>query len=346
VQITFSNDAITTEARELDSEDLSAEQTLNATERVNQALKGGPAFPTEIEDKTGLALGTIKNVLTRLKKKGRVEDTGEKDKTGAHKVQLVAPDLPKEKGVAKKQTSAPEPEEPPEEPPEVSSLSPGYRGSDGDDTFRDFAPRLVTDPAGVDEVINEIKTSSEVAIDLETTGLSPVEDKVRLLSMHVGKETYLLDAFKVHPSLVLKVLKDKALYVHGAEFDLPFLYHCYGFKPPENVIDTLHLSQVARAGEWKEKADGKWERKRHSLKDVLERELGITLGDKKKFQRGKAWTGDLTDEHLEYAAGDVVYLKALADKLLTLIEERDLNEERNVTSTRCGSLSRGQSPCS
>jgi hypothetical protein len=34
------------------------------------------------------------------------------------------------------------------------------------------------------------------------------------------------------------------LYVHGAEFDLPFLFHHYGFEPPENVVDTLHLMQV------------------------------------------------------------------------------------------------------
>src|SRR5215207_5417919 len=109
------------------------------------------------------------------------------------------------------------------------------------------------------------------------------------------------------------MLEDKAIYVHGAEFDLPFLYHCYEFKAPENVIDTLHLSQVARAGEWQGKENGGWERKRHSLKDALERELGLTLGDKKKFQRGKSWIGDLSDEHLEYASGDVIHLKDLAD---------------------------------
>jgi DNA polymerase I len=50
------------------------------------------------------------------------------------------------------------------------------------------------------------------------------------------------------------------------------------------------------------------------------------LGDKKKFQRGKAWTADLTDEHLEYAAGDVIHLKPLADKLLALVKERSLTE--------------------
>jgi DNA polymerase-1 len=50
------------------------------------------------------------------------------------------------------------------------------------------------------------------------------------------------------------------------------------------------------------------------------------LGDKKKFQRGTAWTGDFTDEHLEYAAGDVIHLKGLADELLILIRERGLSE--------------------
>ena len=185
---------------------------------------------------------------------------------------------------------------------------------------------LVADPERLAEVAAFLEGVAEVAIDLETTGLSPIEDKVRLLSVHAGGETFLIDTFEVDPSPVLEALKDKVLYVHGAEFDLPFLFHHYGFEPPENIIDTLHLSQVARAGEWEGKKNGGWERKRHSLKDALERELEVTLGDKKRFQRGKAWTGDLTDEHLEYAAGDVIHLKDLADKLLALIKERGLTE--------------------
>ena len=136
----------------------------------------------------------------------------------------------------------------------------------------------------------------------------------------------MVDAFEVDPSPVLETLKAKALYVHSAEFDLPFLHHHYGFDPPEKVVDILQLSQVARAGEWREKSNSGWELKRHSLKDSLERELGVTLREKKKFQRGKAWTGDLTDEHLKYAAGDVAHLKALADELFALIKDRDLTE--------------------
>ena len=100
--------------------------------------------------------------------------------------------------------------------------------------------------------------------------------------------------------------------------------HTYGFVPHKVSIDTLHLSQVARAGEWEAKEDNGWRRIRHSLKGTLLRELGVKLGDKTKYQRGRAWQGDLTEEHAEYASNDVIYLKPLAEKLLALLKERGL----------------------
>ncbi len=187
--------------------------------------------------------------------------------------------------------------------------------------------RLVTDAQGVETLVAALSEVTDYALDLETTGLSPIEDRVRLLSLRVGDRTVLVDCFAVDPVPVLEAMKGKTVYVHGAEFDLPFLHHRYGFGPPEDVVDTLHLSQVVRAGEWRAKDDGEgWEREKHGLENALERELGVTLGDKKKYQRGTAWTGDLTDEHLDYAEGDVVHLKALAERLFALVEERELGE--------------------
>jgi DNA polymerase-1 len=202
---------------------------------------------------------------------------------------------------------------------ELTKKTEGGTGSSG-------SYELVTDPDRIAEVVTFLKGITEAAIDLETTGLSPIGDKVRLLSVHAGGKTFLIDAFEVDPSPVLEALEDRVLYVHGAEFDLSFLLHHYAFEPPENVIDTLHLSQVARAGEWEGEEDGGWKRKRHSLKEAVRRELGVTLGEKTKFQRSHAWTGDLTDEHLEYAAADVIHLKELADELHALITERGLTE--------------------
>ncbi len=176
------------------------------------------------------------------------------------------------------------------------------------------------------EVVPTLERCEGVALDIETTGLSPIEDRVRLLSLYADGETFFIDCFAVDPSEVLEVLKDKFLYIHGAEFDLSFLYHAYGFAPTRTPIDTFHLSQVVRAGEWEPKEEGGWQRMKHSLEDALMRELGVKLGDKTKYQNGRAWQSDLGDEHLQYAAGDVVHLRPLADKLLALLEERGLEE--------------------
>jgi hypothetical protein len=44
---------------------------------VKLALENGPAYPWEIAEHTGLAVKTVKNVLTGLRKQGVVEPTGE-----------------------------------------------------------------------------------------------------------------------------------------------------------------------------------------------------------------------------------------------------------------------------
>src|SRR5215207_1204906 len=65
---------------------------------------------------------------------------------------------------------------------------------------------LITGAPGLDEVIEVLQRVDTVALDLETTGLSPVEDRVRLLSLHAGERTYLLDCFALDPGEVLGVL--------------------------------------------------------------------------------------------------------------------------------------------
>ena len=77
VKLSFTEEAVSLEAIELDASELAEEATLNATDRVKLALENGPAYPWEIAEHTGLALKTAKNVLTGLRKQGVVEPTGE-----------------------------------------------------------------------------------------------------------------------------------------------------------------------------------------------------------------------------------------------------------------------------
>jgi hypothetical protein len=74
----------------LDATELAQEHTLNAGDRVLMVLVDGPAYPADIVVRTGDPLGTVKNALTSLRKRGLVEDTGEADPhTKAKEVRLT-----------------------------------------------------------------------------------------------------------------------------------------------------------------------------------------------------------------------------------------------------------------
>lgn len=77
VKLTFGSNRIEAKVAELDDTELATEGTLNADDRVVHALKDASAYPDELAETTGLALGTVKNCLTRLKRVGKVEYTGE-----------------------------------------------------------------------------------------------------------------------------------------------------------------------------------------------------------------------------------------------------------------------------
>jgi hypothetical protein len=77
VKLSFTEEAVGLEAIELDASELAEEATLNSTDRVKLALENGPAYPWEIAEHTGLAVKTVKNVLTGLRKQDVVEATGE-----------------------------------------------------------------------------------------------------------------------------------------------------------------------------------------------------------------------------------------------------------------------------
>lgn len=77
IKLDFSEESVTLEAVELKAAELAEEATLNADDRVKLALEEGPAYPGEIAEATGLAEKTVKNALTRLRKRDAVEATGE-----------------------------------------------------------------------------------------------------------------------------------------------------------------------------------------------------------------------------------------------------------------------------
>jgi len=112
-----------------------------------------------------------------------------------------------------------------------------------------------------------------IAIDTETTGLSPIDSDVFCVQIGTGRNNILIDLqdYPYTKSItfndVIPYIKDKILVFQNAVFDIKFFYK-YGFYP-ERVRDTMVCSMILHNGEGPSI--------RHGLGDIFERELKIKV---------------------------------------------------------------------
>ena len=163
-------------------------------------------------------------------------------------------------------------------------------------------PMVVTDPSGLERVVGVLRGCSHpVGLDLETTGLSSIRDRVRLLSIATPAGTFLIDLFQVDPAPLWPALAATIITGHNLGFDLPFLMRL-GFVPGR-VRDTMLASQVLNSSDFS---------MGHSLKEAAHRHLSVTLN--KELQTAD-WSGPLSPAHLDYAARDAELPVTLWEKL-------------------------------
>jgi DNA polymerase I-like protein with 3'-5' exonuclease and polymerase domains len=189
---------------------------------------------------------------------------------------------------------------------------------------RGDSSELLVAPDGVPALLEEIESAEMVALDVETTGLDPKGDQIRLLSLATERGVWVLDLSAVSPTSVLEALKEKTLVIHNAAFDLGFL-HQLGHEHEGEVIDTMVLSQLIYAGA--NVPPLKKGRTSHALGDVCQRELGVALD--KSFQTAD-WGGEVTQEMVEYAARDAEVLIPLHQRLMKKIEEARLSRALEI----------------
>jgi DNA polymerase I len=198
--------------------------------------------------------------------------------------------------------------------------------SDGDGTSdvntRDVTPKeaqrtLVTTQDQLAGVVADLKNIDLIALDLETTGLDPRGDSIRLLSLATKDTTYIVDCQSIDTSKLFPVLTEATVIAHNALFDLSFL-SSLGFVPGK-IADTMILSQLLHAGAKVEPL--KRGQTSHSLASVVQRELGLDLD---KTHQSSDWRSILTPEMIEYAATDVEVLLPLYEVLKAKIDEAGL----------------------
>jgi ribonuclease D len=161
-----------------------------------------------------------------------------------------------------------------------------------------------------------------VAIDTETLGLKPHRDRLCVVQISPGDGT--ADVIQIAPGQtqapnLVALLRDAkiAKLFHYGRFDIAVLYHAFGAMA-EPVFCTKIASRLTRTYT-----------DRHGLKDICAELIGVNLS---KAQQSSDWAAEtLTQEQLEYAASDVLYLHRLRD----VLAGRLARENRTAEADAC-----------
>lgn len=153
---------------------------------------------------------------------------------------------------------------------------------------------------------SDVKFSGNIAVDTEAMGLNNRRDRLCLVQLSDGNgDAHLVqfskDEYKA-PNLI-KLLTDPARIkiFHFARFDLALMRYYLGVRTTP-VYCTRTASRLARTYTDK-----------HGYKDVCRELLGV---DVSKQQQSSDWGhAKLTQEQIDYAAADVLYLHRLKAKL-------------------------------
>lgn len=171
-----------------------------------------------------------------------------------------------------------------------------------------------------------------VGFDIETTGLDSLKDKIRTMQFAVSPElSYVVDVQKLCDpafySFFIDVLaSDQVVMTQNGKFDFQFLTRFInrGPLPVKNFYDTMIVSKLLSFDRYYELKQGKphwFEKNRHSLGEIVRRELGIELD--KSLQKSD-FSGQLSQAQIEYAGRDAAILFSIRESQRKRVYEENL----------------------
>jgi len=231
-----------------------AEEYRGSKERaeIGECLRSaqGPMGPKEVSDALGKEYNATKQLLWKMSNDGDLRSVG----SGKYVVTGNFDNRDNRGGEGSASEGSPEPPAPasgeganPEEGSPAQKVNEVIEVTSNEQITVDPVANipLITTQEQLDSASAEIQQTQILALDLETTGLNPRGDRVRLISLATPQATWLIDCFAVDPRPLFGVLAKKTLVIHNALFDLGFLLEM-GFELGEGgeVIDTMLMSQI------------------------------------------------------------------------------------------------------
>jgi len=167
------------------------------------------------------------------------------------------------------------------------------------------------------EYLHTLQNATTVAFDCETTGLQPKFGGLRLLQLAaLDREPVIIDCWELEDDEWVEVeefFATKRYWVaHNAVFDLGWLQE-HEIYPEGNVLCTMLASRIITNG---------MPHVKHGLQHLVKDYLMVDLP---KEQQKSDWSGELTEEQLQYAAKDVNVLIELDPILNNLMAEANLH---------------------
>ncbi|MFA5321867.1 MAG: ribonuclease D [Smithella sp.] len=163
--------------------------------------------------------------------------------------------------------------------------------------------------------VNDFERAKVLSIDTEYDSFHYFNEKLCLIQIHANNTTYVFDPLdNLDLSFLGKYFDDQSVVkvLHAADNDIRLLkrdYKC-NFR---NIFDTHRAALLLGFQQL-------------SLEKMILQFVGIDLKKNKKIQRSHWDNRPLTEEQLEYAAQDVVYLPLLYDKQSKELDSKGLKE--------------------
>ena len=173
--------------------------------------------------------------------------------------------------------------------------------------------KLITTASDLANIVETLETAEAIGVDVETTGLSPRDGRVRLLQLATPGETFVVDVFETGDLTPLKeVLEDGPVKtLHNAKFDYAFLKVEHGITL-STIFDTMLAAQLLSGGNYEAS---------YALEAVAERYADVELD---KSARKEDWSRELSEDQIEYAARDAAVLLPLRERLQEELEREKL----------------------